>query len=996
MIHSASCRRYHDVDFVESVLDGFNEFHHDIRQHGLNSKYYKNKIKNKKEKIQQKINHMLKQKENIIKGTNIEKQKEKEKKGINIKKGKNYHDCAKPSDNVRLNKKHLSDLDIGISRLESILTSYRQFDEQSKDDSRIKDNTFGVGRYIDCCPLSDDLMFQCSCEQTFVKTGGLLGEYGVDYLVKYHKAGKYETFGDINVRLLDNNFLKSKYGEFKGVGFSGIEKLISKGNLYDACVVSLLYQDYPMQVDFDQVVLNKMIDLILPKPIKLSENFDLSEFERLGVFRLKRDPLMKIKVNIWLEEVLVWLKREFNHVYVGLCALSGCMIGMTNDQVSSLCIYSVVLSQYYSNCCEIAVSMFQFPELNKLLSTFLKGIGYNRELSGGILCESDRMLGRSAHFYDMPAKVRERLKYEKDAVHTISEEALKKAIMLILHEELDIEQIEFDDVDEFWQKRWSWCTNGGHSKALERSNPMWKVQSSFGVYRRVAIENWQKNPLREWDGSVYVSASEKNEPGKRRLLLASDTVSYSCFEHLLKPIERAWRNKRVLLNPDLKGRIGVADKIRKMKGSLFVALDYDDFNAQQRIRDHKLLFECICEYVNYDIDLARRIIDSFDMARVFYNGEEVGRIKEGLCSGHRATSFINSILNPAYIIASGVEWSSFDSAHTGDDSIVKLNALSDVEIMLKKLKNSGLKLNSKKQSVGRFSGEFLRMSVSSDHAVGYVARAIASCVSGNWENPLALGLDEYITSIIGNVRSIINRSGMRVIYKVFVNTLHRRTGVGKRVCDELLSGRVALGNGPVYHNVPVYKHVDMGVIDNISAQELNKMVRDKTSGEKAYASTDYASNCVTPIELRAAELTGLDIYESLKGASYAKSLREVMSGVKSRGVKILSKYIKCKTVKGLVTDSELYKSLSKKEEKGYFSDRPLLQMIKKQLKDWMLIDLLRMDGVEVPYNNEVYKFCFGERRFGCVVNGILPYSDCAHVNRIIGDVFVVVRRPIYY
>ncbi len=96
------------------------------------------------------------------------------------------------------------------------------------------------------------------------------------------------------------------------------------------------------------------------------------------------------------------------------------------------------------------------------------------------------------------------------------------------------------------------------------------------VHRRVFVERCPVNPLTDWCGETIYTASEKLEHGKRRAIFSCDSVTYVCFEHLLRPVELAWRGMHCLLDPGKIGNTALIHRCLEQSGCN-VMLDYDDF-----------------------------------------------------------------------------------------------------------------------------------------------------------------------------------------------------------------------------------------------------------------------------------------------------------------------------------------------------------------------------------------------------------------------------------
>ncbi len=204
--------------------------------------------------------------------------------------------------------------------------------------------------------------------------------------------------------------------------------------------------------------------------------------------------------------------------------------------------------------------------------------------------------------------------------------------------------VRYTDVDEFWTSRWLWCVNGAHNRLLERLEPKYSVGTDLPkqIHRRVFVERCERNPMYEWNGRTYYTASQKLEHGKRRAIFSCDSVTYVNFEHLLRPIEHLWSNKTSILDPGAKGTTGILYEVTSQPGCN-VMLDYDDFNSQHSLESIQTLFSEVTRYTDYPHDLATRLINSFTNSEVYVQGQRMGILKGTLMSGHRATSFINTL-----------------------------------------------------------------------------------------------------------------------------------------------------------------------------------------------------------------------------------------------------------------------------------------------------------------------------------------------------------------
>ncbi len=255
-------------------------------------------------------------------------------------------------------------------------------------------------------------------------------------------------------------------------------------------------------------------------------------------------------------------------------------------------------------------------------------------------CEVQTLQGRGTGHIDLREEAAYRCNGDLVASKTVSMDMdeLRKAISTILRRELDPTTLIFHSSEHFWTSRWLWCVNGAHNRLVERKHKEYDIGDDLPkrVHRRVFVERCAVNPLEKWGGQTYYTASQKLEHGKRRAIFSCDSVTYICFEHLLRPIELAWQNRTSLLDPGKGGNTGLIYRCLRENGT-HVMLDYDDFNSQHSLESIKLLFDTVCEYVGYDANLNTRIVNSFDMSEVYVGGGKCGNLKCTLMSGHRET-----------------------------------------------------------------------------------------------------------------------------------------------------------------------------------------------------------------------------------------------------------------------------------------------------------------------------------------------------------------------
>jgi hypothetical protein len=288
------------------------------------------------------------------------------------------------------------------------------------------------------------------------------------------------------------------------------------------------------------------------------------------------------------------------------------------------------------------------------------------------------------------------------------------------------------DKDEYWSRRWLFTRAGAHSQYSEKEWFGYRTDLPERPTRREFAENCKENIVGEGEAKVDAGLSWKYEHGKTRAIYSCDTKSYFTFDYLLKPIESVWRNYRVLLDPGRTTQAYLCEKLSRAGDYKFM-LDFDDFNSQHTIRSMQICVEEVCKDAPEDI--RHWAVESFDSMFVHWESEGIRhkeRMVGTLPSGHRATTFINTVLNAAYCrIMCGSIMDRVSSWHTGDD-VIAIGGEEDISRMAKLATESEFRANPSKQSVGSRCGEFLRMAITRKEARGYLARSVASIVSGNW------------------------------------------------------------------------------------------------------------------------------------------------------------------------------------------------------------------------------------------------------------------------
>lgn len=752
--------------------------------------------------------------------------------------------------------------------------------------------------------------------------------------------------------------------------------------------VSLLLLDYPLQLPNPVENTMSLLNLLFPtsiRPPKLESEASRSllaamscdpKMSRLMTshFPLKSDAAAATKNSLMLSRLAFHTGRSIPGSLLYLATTTPGQL--TEDQACNYLIYcSVLYPKLNSRACPIALGLVSSAATAKGLSNALKALGCNSCELGALLTEAVTLQGRGVGEMNLDSDVLYRCDPELVKTKTISvhPDSLREHVRAIIAYEMP-NPPQLEEQDKWWDRRWLWCVNGTENslsdRALKLDSSRWK-ETHQRAYRKMASESLEQDPTLKWDGTTLVSVSPKLEHGKTRAIYACDTLSYFSFARVLDPVQKAWRNRRVLLDPGSGGTVGMVDKIRQMRrtGGVNLMLDYDDFNSHHSNEVMAMVFEELCAYMMLPSSMTRVLVGSFDRTFISYKGKLM-KAAGTLMSGHRGTTFINSVLNAAYIRAAigAPTFDQMDSLHTGDDVYICAMTLRNCASILSACKDFGCRMNPAKQSIGYTSAEFLRCSMTRSTARGYACRSISSLTCGSWTNPNPLEPLESLKNLVTTVRSLINRSG----HSNFVNTIAAscKLPASLRMSPGLLArvlvGEISVDNGPIFGGNGSYQ--------TIVTSKLPPDPDPLPDTLPAHASTAYLSRHVSVVEAKAIQLARVDPLPLLKSQSYAKGRT---SGQGDSQLPIAWRLLPARTTLGAVT---LDDALKHSYRPGVLERYPLMQFVAKRLKTEDIRKLVQMCGGDGDSDNvraEAFGFDHQAHRFV----GVIPYADAASISK---------------
>ncbi|GHN03309.1 RNA dependent RNA polymerase [viral metagenome] len=786
-----------------------------------------------------------------------------------------------------------------------------------------------------------------------------------------------------------------------------VQALAEQGRCVKAAAVSILLSDVTVQVDVGQSEFMRMVRESYRTPCghgaalcgtqkcngPRCRVLEAERGARGDVFERKSHPGAVNKVNVYWSDALVDCKKYCTPVYSEAMSKSWLFEGLYEDSATACLMQAAGIAHVHDDSVWLVRQMMDGSKTSKGWSTIIKSLGLNGRAWGAMIVESSSLLGRAVGDANVEEEKRMRCDRKKSREMNATwydPGKLREAVRTILTVELGSQTIEYPDIDEWWSRRWLWCVNGSHSRVRERVTGQHVVDVKGQIHRRVFMENVEDEPVSGWDGKAYYSASEKLENGKSRCIIALDSVSYSAFEYFLKPVEKAWRGVKVILDPGSAGHIGVRERLEKVStgAAVNLMLDYDAFNEQHSLEAMAIVYDELAKYVNLDDTLRKKLVSSV------YNGYiEVDGVMSlmlgSLCSGHRGTTFINSVLNLAYLMVADSEFFSSRSVHVGDDIYVACTSYEEAERILLRVRETDLRLNPMKQSLGHATKEFLRIATRGDCSYGYLARSVAACVEGNWVGERRLSKVESLQSMVQHAWTLRNRSVGGCAHLMLVSAICRYTGMSRTRVLQLVRGTVALGCGPsLRRDGRVVSYEVKEVVEVVNDARTRLWSKVKEAGGQKFATTSYMLEHITPEEVVALRLAQTDVSTVMLEASYSKSLAEVSDAFETGTLRVTehSRYV----ASGSVLSSEL---IHAKVNVGVFEGMPIMNLVKGGLTVRQLAEVLRFAGYD-PGPNPIVT-AFGNYAVGRLIEGVLSYSDSVALCRKTDSDTIVCLRPMY-
>lgn len=571
-----------------------------------------------------------------------------------------------------------------------------------------------------------------------------------------------------------------------------------------------------------------------------------SEDDR-AVFPLKETVAANTKVNVFFRDCWSDVKDYFPVAASYLSRNPELLLGKYNDEATGWLIWFVgVFNLDQSVAVKILRKSGDYKLLGRL-SDVLKASGRGDDLLGRACMETRNLAGRGAAAPDPDGDVEGRINkdfFDKNKSSGVGEE-IRPYVRSVLFNEMQ-SRPKWDSPDEYWSKRWLYTKSGSHARRIEKEMYGEKLDLPSQPTRREFAEAVKENVVAAGEPMTVAGQSWKLEHYKTRAIYSGDTRSYYTFDYLLRPVEAVWANRSCLLDPGGRSQNELYSELSRRGGVNFM-LDFEDYNSQHTKEAMKVVIEEACVGAPQEVlDWAVASIDNESICWRSGGEEKQAKTVGGLLSGHRATTFINTVLNEAYCrMAFGDVYDRLYCKHCGDDVIVQGTA-SDVGEAIESFFKTALRANKSKQGVGSFSGEFLRVSYNSKDAGGYFARAVASTVSGSWVSDVANDQSEMATNYANMAWTLRVRSQVNNIGAVLTSTFRRRVPLLASYAFAVVTNGVSVGGSPVLGT----GKGEVVMLDLETPQRRMRVV----DASKSFATDDFIN---TQVDRRILEISGL-------------------------------------------------------------------------------------------------------------------------------------------
>ena len=343
------------------------------------------------------------------------------------------------------------------------------------------------------------------------------------------------------------------------------------------------------------------------------------------------------------------------------------------------------------------------------------------------------------------------------------------------------------DFLEFWKHRRSWAAKG--STVLYEGEKKYVIKIVGDIVAELEMRHNKKSLFEDPDECLKIVAGVIDEVGRndskivpkfesaaKRALLPGNLYHYVVFSYVLWVFENTAAVGDVRLGVDRDNSFKAFDDKLKTDLTRF-AYDFADFNAQHSARSMARVLSTLAEVTSPNDTLKfclKWLSLSFNKMEIIDSEGVRHKVKSGLYSGWRGTTWINSVLNHAYMFVARVcyqrlygtePFTEYEGA--GDDVDGVVRSMDGAGKLYQVTLSMGLESNALKQLFGS-RAEFLRITYEKGYAGASVCRALGNFISGNWESEGG-SVSEKIASAIDGIMTL----GRRGLNEVTVRALYR-------------------------------------------------------------------------------------------------------------------------------------------------------------------------------------------------------------------------------
>lgn len=247
-------------------------------------------------------------------------------------------------------------------------------------------------------------------------------------------------------------------------------------------------------------------------------------------------------------------------------------------------------------------------------------------------------------------------------------------------------------------------------------------------------------------GDSTTKMATKNEVKALRALFPANIAHYIIFSYFLNALEKATIPEDTLIKGGMGKELRLMYNWTGLAGNMSKLMyDFKNFNIQHSIEDMQTTLNAAYAFMSKGEEHREMraactwLTQSFSqMWYVKDTGEKI-RFTRGLLSGWRGTSWINTILNKAYVTIARYNCKrlyKFDPVvmyvGAGDDVAIAGNTIHQLSCFYRVMGRIGYEATTSKQLLGTNVAEFLRNTYSTGGCIGSVHRSLSQFISGNW------------------------------------------------------------------------------------------------------------------------------------------------------------------------------------------------------------------------------------------------------------------------